>query len=549
MTNSALDSWHPHNSEAIVNGVRLAGGLLYVGSDLKAANGFGADPALIDPTLPIDRANLQRAGNNVGYIGHWPSYFTLTPSSRASYLDWLSKGRRDPRAPLGWVFLFFYGLERRVIVDPAYDPTAVLDFVSIRNEVMRLRGIYGNDSSFDRYSTNFLLLLDLLTPTHQRHGSLISAVKSLGIPWYLLVRLGEVIRSGDPISAELALAWARADSDTALRTPSNRCRVEFDELFTIRYTNKYGSGITVTDVDQPLLFNYKPASSGIPAKNIDTGIPDASHSEHAHSILLSLVTECALSLEPYSRLLGRKPTAYGTPAAKKLLPPELIKDKPKPKTPSKAKANTGPDAPSTRYASPHKNAKEFFSGRPVPPNRNGQIPSRAIPPEPIAQPVVPPIPIPIPEPIVIVPEPIAPAEPTRIELDPTVIASTIADTHAVSAILHSILADDVALQIPVSSEANDIASDDNGSDIAIDANIKLELHLDPAHFQLLRVLETQPIWARAEFETECKSLGLLPNGALDWLNESAMDYSGDPLTDGGEDPITIDQRVIKEMLS
>lgn len=560
-TSNVLNLWHPFGSDAIVDGIRLPGGLFYVGSDLKASNGFGPDPALIDPSLPIDRANQGRVGNNVGYIGYWPSYFTITPTARAAYLNWLSSGRRDPRAPISWVFLFFYGLERRVLVDPALDPTAVMDFVSIRNEVMRLHGIYGKDSSFDRYSTNFLLLLDLLAPTAQRHGSLIGAVKSLGIPWYLLVRLGEVIRQGDPISPELALAWARADADTALRTPANRCRTEFDELFTIRYTNKYGAGIKVTDVDQPLLFNYKPASSGIPVKNINTGIPDASHSARMHHVLLNLVTECTLSLDAYSRLLGRKPTAYGTPAAKKLLPPELIKEKVKP--PSKAKANTGPDASSSRYASPHKNAKEFFAGRPTPPNREGKVPSRTIPPKPELDfdfdlrptPVIPrtikPTIVPKKTVIPVVPpppEPVAPPEPTRIELDPTVIASTLADTHAVSKILHSILAEETVPQVSQIPEAeSDIAEGENSPDP--NANIKLELHLDAAHFQLLRILETQPVWARSEFDAECKILGLLPNGALDWLNESAMDYSGDPLTDSGQDPIMIDQQVIKDMLS
>ena len=50
-------------------------------------------------------------------MGHWPSYNCLDKRARAAYLTWLIEGRRNESAYIGYVFLFFYGLERRLLVD------------------------------------------------------------------------------------------------------------------------------------------------------------------------------------------------------------------------------------------------------------------------------------------------------------------------------------------------------------------------------------------------------------------------------------------------
>jgi hypothetical protein len=50
-------------------------------------------------------------------MGYWPLYSGIDPASRAAYLHWLTGGRKAPEAYIGYVFLFFYGIERRVLVD------------------------------------------------------------------------------------------------------------------------------------------------------------------------------------------------------------------------------------------------------------------------------------------------------------------------------------------------------------------------------------------------------------------------------------------------
>ena len=72
--------------------------------------------------------------------------------------------------------------------------------------------------------------------------------------------------------------------------------------------------------------------------------------------------------------------------------------------------------------------------------------------------------------------------------------------------------------------------------------------LDGAHSRLLRLLAGRDTWTRAELEQRCADLKLLPDGAIDRLNEAAYDTAGDPLVEG-EDPLDINTEVAQEMLA
>ena len=52
-----------------------------------------------------------------GSLGYYPTYAKISPNQRANYLRWLSSGRVDPLSDIGYAFLFFYGLERRLLLE------------------------------------------------------------------------------------------------------------------------------------------------------------------------------------------------------------------------------------------------------------------------------------------------------------------------------------------------------------------------------------------------------------------------------------------------
>lgn len=179
--------------------------MLYVGQDLRTQSG-ATEPALIDPSLPVDRRNPDWAGDDLFY---WPTYDGLTPRSRTAYLTWLADGRRHPGVPLGYVFLFFYGLERRVLLDAlGGDPVALAELPAIEHEVRRLLTLYGGSNSLDRYAGDFLDVLRLAQngPT--------SSPPSYGIedrwdtPLELRLGLARFAMDRRPVPAEWALSWS-----------------------------------------------------------------------------------------------------------------------------------------------------------------------------------------------------------------------------------------------------------------------------------------------------------------------------------------------------
>ena len=62
--------------------------------------------------------------------------------------------------------------------------------------------------------------------------------------------------------------------------------------------------------------------------------------------------------------------------------------------------------------------------------------------------------------------------------------------------------------------------------------------LDAEHAGLVRRLLSRSEWSRAEFDAEAKVLGLMPNGAIEAINEWAFDHHGDALLRDG-DPIVV----------
>lgn len=71
--------------------------------------------------------------------------------------------------------------------------------------------------------------------------------------------------------------------------------------------------------------------------------------------------------------------------------------------------------------------------------------------------------------------------------------------------------------------------------------------LDQAHGALLRALAVRSSWTRDEFVSLAAAHGVMPDGALDLLNEVAIDTAGAPVVDGG-DTLTVADDILTELL-
>jgi tellurite resistance protein len=315
--------WVPNGTRVDVEGF-LIPGFVYVGQSLTAPE-CPTEPALINAALPIDKKHPDTSGRSLSY---WPAYDALTPGARAAYLQWLAAGRRTPNTPLGYVFLFFYGLERRTLLDILADPTLKGELPGIRAEVVSLLSLYAVEwSSLRQYGEAFLEVLDFLITNFD--DALTAATPSLNpahwdVPIVLRAGLGELAATRTPIPAEWALSWGWHQETFYPRTPAERCRTELVELFTRRYKQKFGEGLVVTGGSEHVALTYQTATAGIGTAVIRTDLPDIFDTPDVTTKVLPLLEEVQNDLSAYSRYLGKHPDGRHELNGLATLPAELL---------------------------------------------------------------------------------------------------------------------------------------------------------------------------------------------------------------------------------
>ncbi|MCZ8165821.1 TerB N-terminal domain-containing protein [Silanimonas sp.] len=316
--------WIPAGQPVEVAGTTIPGGLIYVGTSLPASSGSN-DPCLIDPSKSVARSGdyTERQMN------YWPSYSEVSPAARRAYLSWLAGGRQDPEADVGFVFLFFYGLERRAIVDASKDEAARADWPAIAIELRRLLGIYGDRSgSFRRYASELLDWVALAEhPSRLYEKPVPDFPRTYELPLYLRLALGQAAVDGVPVPAALALAWVRLDPNITLRTPATRCAEEFERVFAEKYEELCGAGMLLPRNRTKLKLVYQPASAGFRGyqelKLTFKDTPDVTVLTAPVRKLQEVVEAATKPLESYSRLLGKNPGARASIDAWLQLPATL----------------------------------------------------------------------------------------------------------------------------------------------------------------------------------------------------------------------------------
>lgn len=321
------EAWIPPGQSVSVGGKMIPGGMVYVGSELAGIHDYvGTDAALIDPTLKVNGRRLDISGSRMSY---WPAYTDIGPGCRATYLEWLSTGRRDPQFAIGYVFLFFYGLERRVFFDSRFSKKVQQEIPHIINEVEQLLEVYGENHSFQGYARNFLdAARARFDPAALETSQPAPSHPTWELPLNLKIQVARRMVKGDPIEPSLALAWFKHAPNKSLRTPARRCAEEFKKLFTILYQQKYGDGMTVKPNKTPLTVTYRPASRSLPPpERIQVGdLPDISALSAPVRELQNIADECCNRLDSYSRHVGKTKDRNSLQALA-LLPSKLLEDR------------------------------------------------------------------------------------------------------------------------------------------------------------------------------------------------------------------------------
>lgn len=326
-SSKASTFWMPPGCPTVAAGFAIPDGMVYVGEHLPPLSSHRSDvePALINPKLAVDRTRPDHTGSGMTY---WPSYSAISPQCRAGYLTWLAGGRRDPACYIGYVFLFFYGLERRIL-DPNSPPPGRPELEAIARELAELLRVYSSNGSFRGYASSFYAVLRLRLGAESIWQTdpmeLVAGQERQGLPMLLQVGIAQYAERSRPLPASWAFAWLLASPEAALRTPAHRAPSEFRRLFELRYGQRFGSGLVVPTNRSRLAFQYHPASASFGGNiPISTSqLSDASSARTPFNSLLKIAEECCTELEPYSRWLGRNPGRGDELAAIALLPKEL----------------------------------------------------------------------------------------------------------------------------------------------------------------------------------------------------------------------------------
>ena len=282
------------------------------------------DASLIEATLPV-------ASSAEGYVEdlpYWPNYRGCSPKQRRKYLEWLTTGRRLTDVPIGYVFIFFYGLERRALCDKS-------DAVPILRETLRLLDLYAQQSgSFRSYASAFLWAAVMAAPdVSDIDDALIADLAKATRRWSdesLAALLSWLYRRGQPLSPKAALLIAQQDPRTPRSVVVRRHPDQFEELFVARYAARFGKGIVLKPAKNDHVFQYRPASATLPAlfggSCFSRRISDVRGISSQFKPLLELWSETIDDLKAFDRAERKANGRVMTAAMYETLPRELRED-------------------------------------------------------------------------------------------------------------------------------------------------------------------------------------------------------------------------------
>ncbi|MEA3250592.1 MAG: TerB N-terminal domain-containing protein [Pseudomonadota bacterium] len=321
---AAEDCWLPAGHSTKVHGVTIPCGRIFVGRGLPAGESYSIEPELIDPDLPVD---LHNPANHEHTLGYWPKYHAISPEARAGYLNFLASGRDDSRAPMGFVFLYFYGLERRLLVDNPKGGVYPAEYKDLTGEIQRLLSVYSHSNSFRGYASRLLdYLANIKGPFNTPSTAPDIGEGQKGLPDGLIVDLGIFSANHQPVPADWAYAWVIQDPQFRLRTAAGRCPDEFRALFTLRYRERHGEGMVVKPNKTQVFLAYHPASPSIRDIKTPTQLPNITILQKPARLLSELVDRACEDLDAFSRFVGKHPARWDSIEALALLPPSLASE-------------------------------------------------------------------------------------------------------------------------------------------------------------------------------------------------------------------------------
>jgi len=303
--------WAPPGAPVQIAG-RTIHGMIYT-ADM--ARGWGNEPSAISRADTVDSdASVQEE------LPYYPNYSALTPSQRAFYLDWLARGRRDDQPdalPTGYLFLFFYGIERRMLVERDYDSSLWYEVY----ELLRLYGLTRNSRSLVSYFSDFLhftsysqgaaeyaIVCQTLLELQERRISELA----------LTLTLANHHRMGQPLGWAIAHLVAKNLEDSRRSVVIERTGEAFKGMFRKRFEDLYPEGLSLQAAKRDQTVQYETGNSSInprlcgylsgnsrPEAAVTLKVPGVMGIKSQFKNLSVIWNQCIEDLSGYSRAISR----------------------------------------------------------------------------------------------------------------------------------------------------------------------------------------------------------------------------------------------------
>lgn len=288
--------WVPFGETVLIRGQEIAGGGFYFGTPRSYEDSRLAG---VDPTLPFS-AQADWDGERLGY---WPRYAGLNDRERGTFLAFLNSERQATSVGIGYVFLYFYGLEHRLLRGVPRSQIGREEAEFLLSEVQRLQHHYGVNSSFRRSSGELLTVAGLI------HGiALPTPEATAGTDWGITQHLAiaQVVGARQPLPADLAFLWARALCDEARSSTWNVVLPELKSLFAQLYSKRYPAGIEIPLGRSKLEVSYRWASPDRGRETIRTDLPDITRTVAPVRPLIGILQEALGELTGLRRVRRSK---------------------------------------------------------------------------------------------------------------------------------------------------------------------------------------------------------------------------------------------------
>ncbi len=236
--------------------IEIPRGLVYVGDKLLTRNGAQNDASLMDLRLPVVLVDTDETS---GAAKENPAWQNLTPEDRGAYLHWLSGGCQSEQVSTELIWIYIYGLERRLLIDGPRDHFSISERLSIIRELKRIYALYGERAGIADGITRIISVAwaimhspeDAMTDQLDFCAPCCSDVFS----WYLAC----IAARREKVSPEIMMTWFQ-------RMPGNRGLVEskwMSGFVTERFKSDFEEGCVLTPSSKAVCIQYHAVKPGL----------------------------------------------------------------------------------------------------------------------------------------------------------------------------------------------------------------------------------------------------------------------------------------------